>query len=231
MARQLPLPGKPIPRFPYVWVTWLAGLLAGDKQCWFAAWMKAHHQLAKRPDQTFDRAAWAADHDRLVDLRAVQLMADGYTVHRERENEFKLVGKTALLSGKCDIIAFKGDHILFSDGKTGQEKKADFWQVLIYMRVMPLVRAGFGMGCHVDGEVVYGGLDANEVPVIRSILPVTKDDLTPVRTAQIDEGMRALAGIAVPRATPSGSECEFCDITSEDCPYRVEVAVADTTIF
>jgi len=231
MARQLPIPGKPIKRFPYVWVTWLAGVLSGDKQCWWAVWQKSQFALAKRPDPSFDKAAWSADHDRLVNMRALQLAADGWIVNRERQNEFKLAGAKALLAGKCDIIAFRGADVRVSDAKTGQTKKSDFWQVLIYMFALPKVRHGLGMGGTISGEVVYGGVTAEGEAVIVEIADVRPEDLTESRYNEIADAMKRIGRSEPLEATPSGSECGFCDVTVEDCQYFVTPSEATTDAF
>src|SRR2546426_12613973 len=51
---------------PYIWVTWLSKLLAGEAHCEWALWFKAHHKYDKRLDESFDLASWAARHAELV---------------------------------------------------------------------------------------------------------------------------------------------------------------------
>jgi len=34
-------------RSPYIWVTWLTKLMAGEAQCEWASWFKAHHKYDK----------------------------------------------------------------------------------------------------------------------------------------------------------------------------------------
>lgn len=122
---------------PYVWPTWVTGLLSGDKQCTFALWYRAHFKYEKRRDDSFDSAAWSAGHQQLLLRRVKELSADGWTCRVEGQNDFKLKGRTALLSGKPDILALRDGEVLVVDCKTGKPRNSDFWQVLVYMVAVP----------------------------------------------------------------------------------------------
>ena len=78
---------------PYVWVTWITKLLAGENHCEWAAWFRAHHTYAKAPSD-FDLAAWSAEHGAMVRERAAALRAEGLAVTVEGQNAFRLRGKT-----------------------------------------------------------------------------------------------------------------------------------------
>ena len=90
---------------PYIWVTWLGKLLAGDAHCEWALWFRAHHTYDKQKDETFDLTAWKAGHGEFVRVRAAELRAAGYTVFVEDQNRFALKGKAATVGGKPDIVA------------------------------------------------------------------------------------------------------------------------------
>src|SRR3977135_4475098 len=113
---------------PYCWVSWVRKVLAGEGQCQYQPWLKAHFRYDKRLDTNFNLAAWTRDHTVLVEARATELRADGWTVTLEAENAFKLHGNTAILSGQPDLIAVRDDAALVVDGKTGQQRHSDFWQ-------------------------------------------------------------------------------------------------------
>lgn len=201
---------------PYVYATWLTKVIAGDEQCLYQPWFKAHYQYDKRPDPSFDFAAWSVDHQALVERRAAELRADGWTVTVEDQNAFKLFGQTALLSLKPDIIAEQpGGHVLISDAKTGKPRHSDFVQVLLYMAALPKVRADI---TSLRGEVVY----------TTHTVPVSYEELTPALTARIFEAVRAAAAATPPAATPSARGCSFCDIAA--CQYRVDVEVPVATV-
>lgn len=189
----------------YCWVTWLTGLLAGDKHCLFAAWYRAHFKYEKRRDDNFDSAAWSAAHNALVLKRKAELEADGWTVTVEGQNDFKLKGKAALLAGKPDLIAVRKGEALVVDCKTGRPRNSDFWQVLLYLLALRFTRPGLPP---VSGEVCYPD----------SPLTVVRDDLTPAREGQIYALLRDVGSDDRPETTPSKHECSFCDIA--DCADR-----------
>src|SRR5438094_6799676 len=110
---------------PFVYTTWLTPLLAGEMQCQYAAWFRAHYQYAKRPDTTFNLAAWNAEHTKLLDRRRRELEADGWKVTLENVNAFRLNGATAILAGKPDLIASRNNSWLVVDTKTGQQRNKD----------------------------------------------------------------------------------------------------------
>jgi hypothetical protein len=35
---------------PYVWVSWITKILAGESSCVWSAWLRAHYQTAKAPN-------------------------------------------------------------------------------------------------------------------------------------------------------------------------------------
>jgi hypothetical protein len=197
---------------PYVWVTWITGLLSGDRQCQWAAWYRANFRYQKRPDPTFDSAAWTWDHNRLVQQRREQFLADDWSVTVEGQNDIKFKGHTAVLAGKPDLIAVRGDELLVSDAKTGKQRAGDWWQVLIYMLALPRVRPLAVRPERISGEVVYGNV----------VVPVAARDLTPERSEQIFQVLRVMGGAEEPARTPSAHECLFCDVA--ECPDRMEQA-------
>lgn len=190
---------------PFVWCTWLSGVLAGDRQCLWAPWFRSHFRFDKRPDSTFNLAAWSAEHNALVDIRRQELEAEGWTVTIENENAFRWHGKTAILAGKPDLIARRPGEFLVVDGKTGQQRNSDWWQVLIYLVALPPV---FGAG-HWRGEVLYKN---------QHRVAIEPEELTPERREQIFARLRTCGSSDRPAKTPSVTECRFCDITASDCP-------------
>jgi hypothetical protein len=189
----------------WIWPTWITGLLSGDKQCHFAAWYRSHYKYDKRQDSTFDSAAWTAQHNALVISRKDELEADGWTVTLEGQNDFKLKGKSAVLSGKPDIIATRNGQTLVVDCKTGKKRNSDWFQVLLYIlalrRLRPELKAIGGEVCYSDGPV-----------------PVHPEDLTPEREEQIFAMLRLVGGDERPAHVPSKFECSFCDVA--ECTER-----------
>jgi|SRR6185295_19445006 len=192
------------PGLPYVWVTWLTKILAGEGQCLYQPWLKAHFRYDKRPDTTFNLAAWTTEHDALVQTRAAELRLEGWVVTLERQNAFQLFGKSAILAGQPDIVAVRPGETLVVDGKTGQQRHSDLWQVLVYMVVLPRCRESL---TNIRGEVCY---KSHRVPVER-------EELTPARAEAIYKLLRTIAGERL-ATTPSQKECGFCDVA--DCADR-----------
>lgn len=211
--------------FPYVWVTWLTGLLSGDKHCRYALWVKARHKFEKRAesDESLARLSrWTGEHADAVHARAEALRADGYAVRLEDANKFKVHGKYADLSGCADIVATRGDEAVIEDAKTGKRRESDWWQVVVYMHFLPLALRETFDGKQVCGSVVYGD----------GVRPVFPDDVGAASMSRIVGLIRMASAGDPPPAEPSARECGFCNIA--ECQYRVPDeadAVAETEAF
>lgn len=198
---------SPRPR-PYIWVSWLTGLLAGVDKCTWKVWKKAHFRYAKIPgDGQFDLQEWTRQHDAMVQSRASKLRNQGYKVTVEESNAFKIEGKKATLAGKADVIAVKEEEkrALITDQKSGRASDAHKWQVLIYILAFSRLRL---KGFIIDGEVEYRG--ASEY--------ITAEQYTPEVEKKIFDLIMVVGGDDEPPRVPSASECRFCDIAT--CPDR-----------
>jgi hypothetical protein len=203
---------------PYVWVTWITKIMTGEAHCEWAAWFRAHNSYDKLPSD-FDVATWTANHTALVKERAETLRGDGYDVHIESQNAFKLRGSQGtVLAGKPDIVATRGDEAIVVDCKTGSPKLSDHFQVLTYMLVLPHTHEACRDRTLV-GEVRY---KENAVPIPASKLD---DDFK----ARFKEIMRRVGGAAELSRVPSFDECRFCDIGPGDCPKRVDEPTREVT--
>lgn len=196
---------------PYVWVTWITGLLAADKQCEWSAWFRAHFQDFAKVPSDFNLAAWKAAHGEMVRARAEALRADGWDVYVEDQNKFTLPGSAATLGGVADIVAVHDADGLVVDCKSGRQRDSDAMQVLTYMRVLPLTHAAC-KSVKLAGEVQYR----------ETSLRIEPEQLTDELKALMRGLIERIGGDTPARKVPSFSECRFCDITSADCPERVE---------
>ena len=196
---------------PWIWVTWLTKLMAGESQCEWASWFRSHYKWDKLPSD-FDLARWTIDHNELLHKRRDQLEAEGFTVYTEDQNKFKVIGKTGIeVSGKPDIVAIKEGKGYVEDCKTGEPKHSDQVQVLVYMLALPIV-ATHCKGLKLEGRVVY------------------KDSVVEIPSSKIDDELKELfrktvstiGGSEPPRKVPSWGECHFCDISKADCTERIE---------
>lgn len=195
---------------PYCWVTWLTPLLSGDSQCEWAAWLQSRFTITK-VKRDFDSAAWAAQHNDMLNKRVSQLTADGWLCFLEDQNGFNLRGERVTLAGKPDIVAVRDDVAKVIDCKTGKRKDGDYQQVLIYLLVLPLTLDAI-KGKRLVGELQYkdGSVD---------ILP---EELTPDVKERIVAMIRKMGEASPARRVPSFRECMFCPVSSADCPDRIE---------
>ena len=210
---------------PYLYCTWIAKYLSGERQCLWALWFQSRFRYGKVASD-FDLAAWSADHDALVAKRAEELKAAGYTVRLENENYWQLKGQTAMLAGKMDIVARKKGYCIVLDGKTGQQRKRDWWQVLIYMIVLPMVWNSGTM--RISGEVFYKD---------GSRIQIEPEEVTQEIQKKLFDLIRMIgsAGMMPPAKTPSIPECGMaCDISRNDCDARIDrkdAAITETALF
>lgn len=209
------------PRFgkPYLYATWLSPLLAGSASCQAAVWTKAHFFYDKRRSD-FDFTAWRIAHTAMLEKRAAELRADGWTVTTEDQNAFKLNGKVAILSGKPDLVSRLGDDVLISDLKSGQRRDSDVVQVLLYLFALPLVLTQL-RSQRLAGEVVY----------VDGTVPVTMDLLTADVRARILAVIDTVAGETSPPKVPAFRECSFCDLAACQERIKVDPAMVETTAF
>lgn len=207
---------------PYIWVTWLTGLVAGEKSCQWAAWFRAHHSYDKRPDENESNLTrWKAEHGEMVRAEADGLRAEGWTVSIEDQNKFTYRGKIALVGGKPDVIATR-ERTVADDGyqqeireayvvdaKSGRERDADAVQVAVYMLLAPHDLADL-KDRTTTGAVRYR----------QRVRTVTADAARKLQDAIVGQ-VTIVAGDIAPPRTPSEHECRFCDIA--DCPERIVV--------
>jgi len=229
--------------FPYIWVTWLAADLAGDDQCAWKPWFKAHHTYDKveEPGKDAQLARWKADHGAAVRTRAAQLSERGWDVSLEGQNNFHVKGTHAKVGGCADILAVgatpsAGDHAtalidgiykpghLFGqaaveDVKTGRRRSSDYWQVVSYMMLLPIAFRQKLDGLPLVGAIIYGGRGGAELERV----PV---EPAPADRARVFARIKEIALSPEPKRTPSAHECKFCDIAC--CPDRITEAQLPT---
>jgi hypothetical protein len=197
---------------PNFWVTWLCPILAGDNHCEYAPWFRSRFKYDKQPRDTH-LETWQLEHTAMVQATVATLHADGWTVTLEGQNAFRLTGKHAILAGKPDIIARKGDQVKVIDCKTGQPSTKDVVQVCVYLIVIPLVWRRPDLW--IEGELHY------------------KTHTTPISAeysaSQVKDRLFALlrklgTSEQAPPTVPSERECAWCDIAA--CADRWTAAAA-----
>lgn len=193
---------------PTVFVTSLTGLCSGEDQCLWKSWFKARFRYDKIEDSAFDSAAWSSDHDALVLKRAKEFELDGAKVRLEQQNWLRVTGETVILLGKPDIVSELGGQFTIADGKTGQVRKKDWWQALLYTYMLP--KAWDNPNLRVAAEVFYG---------TGQRIQVSPNEFTPELKTLAFGNLRRLGVNTEPERTPSIPECRFCDIAQ--CPDRM----------
>jgi len=204
---------------PYIWVSWITKLLAGENKCWYAAWYKAHHKYDKKPDDP-DREdffkEWTAKHDAITEKVAESYRESGWVVRVEDEASFKLVGRQADVAGKPDIVALKDGSVEGEvvDAKSGRRRASDHWQVLIYLFSLPL---SWLPGVRLRGVVAYAD---GEEPV-RPLGQKEKDAIV--------AAVKRVSDPTAPEPVPSANECRHCDVLA--CTARQQTSDGDATRF
>ena len=202
----------PQPReHPYIWATWLAKLLAGDAHCQWTGWFRAHYRDWTKPPSDFDNAKWMLDHTALLNRERESRESLGYTVRVENQNSFRLQGRYATLAGKPDLIAVKNNDAVIIDAKTGRASPHHAVQVMVYQYAVPRALDQY-RGVKFSGQVAYSESSLE--------IPISRIDTNFVNN--LAALIRRLADDAPALKVPSYDECRFCDITSADCPQRVE---------
>src|SRR5205823_6393587 len=90
----------------------------------------------------------------MLHRRADDLRKQGYEVFIEAQNRFNLKGHVATVGGTPDIVAIRKQDLWVIDCKSGQQKDSHFYQVLIYMLMLPLTHPAC-RGRSIHGELQY----------------------------------------------------------------------------
>lgn len=202
---------------PFVWVTWLAKLMAGEQHCVWATWFRAHYQGYVKAPQTFSFAQWQMNHARFVNEEVGKSDRCKFHVTTEDQNWFRYRTPAGILvAGKPDLLMISIDEPhrgMVCDLKTGQPKLSDRVQVMIYMYLLPRCRQD------IKGRTMSGLLRYSND---REAIVIPEDAIDSGFVRNFDYWLDRVTASAAPCATPSCSECRFCDITIVDCPDRIE---------
>ena len=204
---------------PYIWITWLTKLLAGEVNCEWASWFKAQHEgnSWEKSSSSLDLVRWQVGHTDLLRRCAQEYRLQGYSVTMEGQNSFTLQGKTATLAGKPDLVVRLDNLVIVVDIKTGRPRASDQVQVMLYMYLLPLIRPEF-QGCIIAGQVVYGN----------QVVDIPSEAVGDSFAASVRELVSRLAARGPALKVPSLGECRYCEITVADCSDRMEESTANS---
>ena len=152
-------------------------------------------------------------HTALVNERIRNREVGGYDVDVEAQNRFELRGRTATLAGRPDIIAHREDEAVIVDAKTGHESHSHAVQVMIYPYAVPRALERY-RNVKLRGQVTHRD------HTVRIPAEAVDDQFV----QNLDALIRRLSADEPARRVPSRQECRFCDISTADCPVRVDEA-------
>lgn len=197
----------------YVWVTWLSKLMSGEVQCHWGAWFKTHYTGYRTQPIDAQLASWTVEHNQYLDELINERKALGEVTYKEDQNRFRVRRTSGLvIAGKPDLITYNkttGQYTVY-DVKTGNQRQSDIIQVMLYCYCLPYASPIY-KGKMLDGYVVYK-TDRVEVPSKMVDDAFTKKA---VYFLNIVESLNA------PDKCPSSVECEYCDLSSADCPEKI----------
>lgn len=187
--------------------------MADEIQCHWAIWFRTHYKYEKL-SSSFDSAKWNANHQALLRSRVFDLEAKGHTVYLEGENWFEITGKSfpIKVSGKPDIVAISNNQGFVEDCKTGRKKNSDFYQVLIYLLMLPFTHP-VCRGLNMVGRLIYP----------TEVIEIETDQVNEAFKVQFREAIALLSSVTPIRKVPSYQECRYCDISAQYCSERVDV--------
>ena len=201
---------------PYMYVTWPTKYLAGDKSCLWACWFKTHYQGHEKAPSDFNLVRWQAEHTVLLNALIDELEGQDCEVFIEHQNSFRIESQRSGLtvSGRPDLIAkFPDGRTVIYDAKTGRESFSHILQVQLYMYLLPKAGIDRWSDTKFEGAVVYA--DGTE----KHIAAASIDGGFIERLAAF---MQKMASDMPARRVPSEFECGQCDLTSADCPEKIE---------
>ena len=137
----------------------------------------------------------------------------------EDDNSFTINGKTCDIGGKPDIVVNDFSQIVIEDCKSGKQKIAHKYQVLIYMLLFPLSPKG-------------KALCQGQTPAGRLVYP---DEIVEISPLDVDSDFKdfflqtvaIISGSTPPTQAPSHWECRYCNVPGAYCPARIHLD-ADT---
>jgi len=199
----------------FVWVTWLAKLMAGETTCEWAVWFKTNYQYDKRPSD-FDQAGWQVQHTRALRELRLDRQAAGEQVMVDRQNYFRWErpNSSLVLSGTPDLISIGDKDVRIYDIKTGARRDSHRIQVMLYMLCLPREAPVYRQKL-LHGTIVYsdGRIDIPAIAIDAALID------------NFNYFLDILDSSAPPDKAPSAAECRFCDIPTSECPERVDLPV------
>ncbi|MGI2335857.1 MAG: PD-(D/E)XK nuclease family protein [Dehalogenimonas sp.] len=204
---------------PYVWISWLAKLMAGEVQCHWSAWFRTHYTEYPKAPSDFKQAAWMVAHNQGLDELCGRQIGTA-AMFKEEQNQFKVNRKGGLtVSGKPDLITLDEQGVVtVYDVKTGTPRHSDIIQVMLYMLLLPYGSPLY-RGKSLKGCVVYQNAESSGIP---------SSAIDTEFQGRVTYFLDLLSAEKPPGRSPSHAECRYCELTSTDCPDRLIGSGADS---
>jgi CRISPR/Cas system-associated exonuclease Cas4 (RecB family) len=190
---------------PYIHMTWISPLLIGENHCKWAAWYQTHFHYVQVPS-TFDEVAHRIKHTALRDQVLGKLKGRDCSINVEQK--VFIDRPRANLSGKIDLLAYKGDRGVIFELKSGKPWPTDKAQLMLYMWALKRAYKRFQ---HVlfDGRVVYPD----------SEIKVSAVEIDDVFCKVVEDFVVDLLDNEPERRFPSKHNCRFCKVAECDERY------------
>ncbi len=204
---------------PYVWLTWLAPWMSGDKSCDWSVWFRANWRDYEKAEGDSDFSSWRVRHTRLLRETHKELNREGYRVRVERQNSFtaSLPDSPCVIGGQPDLIALREDDDIVIDVKTGRERDWHEQQVLLPMALLPFSNLAEHRERRFRGRILYAD------GLVKEFHPRQAEEIL----AELPYFLDVLAGPEEEaRRIPSPPECRYCPISKTHCPDRIEAEPA-----
>ena len=140
---------------PRISPAWFAELLAGEAHCQWAYWFRARHEEWELgPSLSLSRVDWLMEHTwELIDC-INRYQEQGYAVSNGWPNDYVLRVGGAVLSGRPEVIATKGDDCVVIDFHDGEATRSRTLQVMVHMYALPRAIDRF-RSMSPRGEIAY----------------------------------------------------------------------------
>ena len=197
---------------PRISPVWLAGLLSGEAHCQWASWFRTHHEDWDRvevPD--LPGLDWETQYTHQLNDCIKRYEAQGYTVSNGGPNAYSLNIGEAVLSGRPDVIATKGEDCIVIDFPKGKANHSHAFQVMTHMYALPRAVERL-RGISPRGELVYW----------REMAEISAGSLDHEFIENLYRLAGRLAAVEPLARVPSPDECWVCDIGAADCPERMK---------
>lgn len=186
--------------------------MAGEVSCQWAPWFRTHYTDFDKAPPNFQLAVWTAEHNQLLNELEKERRGLQEGTFRESQNQFRVRRPSGMaISGRPDLITIDQNGLVkIYDVKTGTPRHSDVIQVMLYMILLPFFSPLY-KGKQPGGCVVYKNGNRSEIPA--KAIDADFQGL-------VTHFLNIVESPEPPGRTPGAMECQYCDITDEDCEER-----------